>query len=57
MYDQSMNKDRIRNLSLGTRLYQFFFFSRAKIRGKKKRPKLFFFKKKTNLNIKTSFFF
>jgi hypothetical protein len=25
MYDQSMNKDRIRNLTLGTRLYQFFF--------------------------------
>jgi len=47
MYDKSMNKDRIRNLSLGTRLYQFFFFfSRAKIRGKKKIPKLFFFLKK-----------
>jgi hypothetical protein len=26
MYDVFMNKDRIRNLNLGTRLYQFFFF-------------------------------
>jgi hypothetical protein len=43
MYDQSMTKDRIRNLTLGTRLYQFFLKGQNK-RKKKERPKLFFFK-------------
>ncbi len=43
MYDQSMNKDRIRNLSLGTRLYQFFLKGQNK--RKKKRDLNYFFLK------------